>query len=114
VKDPLHNSAVGVLYGGVEVEFADAELDRLEVDPRFGGNLADDAVRGFRKAMQAIRAAVDERDLYASKGLHFEKLKGDRSHQHSIRINQQWRLILEVVVRDKKHWIRVIKIENYH
>lgn len=96
------------------MEFVDADLDCLEVDPRFGGNLADDAVRGFRKAMQAIRAAADERDLYALKGLHFEKLKGDRSHQHSIRINKQWRLILEIIVRDEKHWMRIVKIEDYH
>jgi len=114
VKGPLHNSTAGVLYGGVEVEFADAALNRLEIDTRFGGGFADDAVRGFRKAMQAIRAAIDERDLYALKGLHFEKLKGDRSHQRSIRINKQWRLILEIVVRDEKHRVRVIKIENYH
>jgi proteic killer suppression protein len=98
----------------VEVEFADAKLDRLEIDPKFGGNLADDAVPGFRKAMQAIRAAVDERDLYASKGLHFEKLKGDRSHQRSIKINKQWRLILELIESGEQRRVRVIQIEDYH
>jgi toxin HigB-1 len=98
----------------VEVEFADAELDRLEIDPKFGGNLANDAVRGFRKAMQALRAAADERDLYASKGLHFEKLKGDRNHQRSIKINKQWRLILELVEDGERRRVRVIKIEDYH
>ena len=64
----------------MDVEFADPQLDRLEVDVRFQAGYGDAVVRGFRKAMQAIRAAVDERDLYASKGLRFEKLKGDRSH----------------------------------
>ena len=98
----------------MEVEFADAELDRLEVDPRFGLNLADAAVRGFRKAIQAIRAAIDERDLYASKGLRFEKLKGNRSHQRSIRINNQYRLILEIAVSADKHRVRIIAIEDYH
>jgi proteic killer suppression protein len=114
VKDPLHSLSVAVLYGRVDVEFADSELHRLETDPHFGGNLPDGAVRGFRKAMQSIRAALDERDLYALKGLHFEKLKGDRSHQRSIRINKQWRLILEIVDGDKKNRIRVIGIEDYH
>ena len=48
----------------MEVEFADADLAGLEVDPRFTAGLAPAIVRGFRKAMQAIRAAHDERDLY--------------------------------------------------
>jgi toxin HigB-1 len=98
----------------MEVEFAEAELDRLEVDAQLGSNLPDDAVRGFRKAMQALRAATDERDLYALKGLHFEKLKGNRSHERSIRINKQYRLILEIVGSGKTHTVRITKIEDYH
>ena len=73
----------------MEVEFADTDLDRLEVDPKFTGGFAPAIVRGFRKAMQVIRAAVDERDLHAMRGLRFEKLKGARSHQYSVRINDQ-------------------------
>ena len=45
--------------------------------------------------MQMIRAASDERTFYELKSLHFEKLKGDRSHQHSMRLNKQWRFIVE-------------------
>jgi proteic killer suppression protein len=98
----------------MDVEFADSSLDRLEVDAQFQAGHAAPVVRGFRKAMQAIRAAVDERDLYASKGLRFEKLKGNRRHQRSLRINQQWRLIIEIKEREKKHRVRVIGIEDYH
>lgn len=98
----------------MDVEFADPNLDRLEEDARFQVGHADPVVRGFRKAMQAIRAAIDERDLYASKGLRFERLKGNRSHQRSLRINQQWRLIIEIEEREKKHCVRVIGIEDYH
>ncbi len=98
----------------MDVEFADPQLDRLEVDVRFQAGYGDAVVRGFRKAMQAIRAAVDERDFYASKGLRFEKLKGDRSHQRSLRINQQWRLIIEIEEHEKEHRVRVIGIEDYH
>lgn len=98
----------------MDVEFADPQLDRLEVDVRFQAGYGGAVVRGFRKAMQAIRAAVDERDLYASKGLRFEKLKGDRSHQRSLRINQQWRLIIEIEEHEKEHRVRVIGIEDYH
>jgi proteic killer suppression protein len=45
--------------------------------------------------MQYIRAASDERDFYALKSLHYEKLHGKRSHQRSMRLNDQFRLILQ-------------------
>ena len=98
----------------MEVEFADEDLDRLETDARFTGGFAQAVVRGFRKAMQAIRAAVDERDLYAAKGLRFEKLKGKRDHQHSMRVNVQWRLIVELVDGKRGKATRVFAIEDYH
>ena len=64
--------------------------------------------------MQAIRSAVDIRDLYALKSLGFEKLRGKRSGQHSLRVNKQWRLIVEVRKDDEKAQIGVISIEDYH
>jgi toxin HigB-1 len=98
----------------MEVEFADDDLDRLEADIRFTAGLARDIVRAFRKAMQVIRAAPDERDLYRLKGLRFEKLEGARSHQRSIRLNKQWRLILELKGEAPNKVVRVVCIEDYH
>jgi len=98
----------------MEVEFADDDLDGLETDPEQSCGFTREIVRGFRKAMQAIRAAKDERDLYALRGLRFEKLKGGRSHQHSVRINRQWRLILELKGEGPNKKVRVIGIEDYH
>lgn len=96
----------------MEVEFADADLDRLEVDPKFTAGLAPAIVRGFRKAIQAVRAAHDERDLRASRGLGFERLKGKREHQCSMRLNKQWRMILEFKDGPKK--VLIVGIEDYH
>ncbi len=39
-----------------------------------------------------IHAAVDLGDLKVPPGNRLEKLTGDRSGQHSIRINDQWRV----------------------
>jgi toxin HigB-1 len=64
--------------------------------------------------MQAIDAAVDERDLYALKGLHFEALKGDRSGQHSLRLNKQFRLIVNVERDPQGNVIVVVEIDDYH
>jgi proteic killer suppression protein len=71
-------------------------------------------VKAFRKRMQTIRAARDERDFYALQSLRFEKLKGARSHQHSMRLNDQWRLILEFEGKGEKKTLVVVGIEDYH
>lgn len=97
----------------MEVEFDDEDLDRLEVDPGFTAGFGREVVRGFRKAMQAIRAAHDERDLYRG-GLRMEKLQGTRQHQHSLRINSQWRLVIEIAGENPRKKIRVIEIVDYH
>jgi toxin HigB-1 len=98
----------------MEVRFCDDVLDRLETDASFEGAWSQAVVRAFRKRMQAIRAAEDERAFYALKSLHFEKLKGNRSHQHSMRLNEQWRLILEFDGAGKGKVVLVIAIEDYH
>ena len=98
----------------MEVEFGNKDLGKLEAEKDFKGGFPADAVRGFRKVMQLIRAAKDERDFYALKSLHFEKLKGKRSHQRSMRLNNQWRLILEIEGGVKENTIRIIAIEDYH
>lgn len=98
----------------MDVEFEDDDLDDLEINPRSTGGFSQGVVKGYRKAVQVIRSAVDERDLYAMKGLRFEKLKGDRKGQHSLRCNDQFRLIVEIVGDHPKKRIKVIEIVDYH
>jgi proteic killer suppression protein len=98
----------------MEVEFDDEDLDRLETDPQFTAGLSQEIVRAYRKRMQQIRAFLDERDFYAAKALHFEKLKGNRDGQHSIRLNMQWRLILEVRGDHPYKVIGIVEIVDYH
>jgi toxin HigB-1 len=95
----------------MEVDFDDARLDRLETDRDYDAGFERAVVKGYRKAMQVIRAAPDERDFYALKSLHFEKLEGARSHERSMRLNKQWRLILEL--RGESPNKRVL-VEDYH
>lgn len=98
----------------MEVEFTDENLDRLETDADFTAGYSAAIVKAFRRRMQAIRAALDERDLYAVRGNNFEKLKGKRDHQYSVRLNDQMRLILEIRETKPKHTIVVVTIEDYH
>ncbi|MGY4281224.1 proteic killer suppression protein [Bradyrhizobium sp. LM2.7] len=98
----------------MEVEFADANLDRLEIELQFTAAFDRATIKGFRKTMQIILAAPDERDFYALKGLRFEKLEGQRSHQRSMRLTKQWRLIVELHGEAPKKVVRIIGIEDYH
>jgi proteic killer suppression protein len=45
-----------------------------------------------RKRLRWLDAATSLADLGAIRGNHLEALKGDRSGQHSVRINDQWRV----------------------
>ena len=98
----------------METEFENEMLDLLETDLQFTGGYAPGIVKAFRKRMQIIRAAKDERDLYGVKGNRFEKLKGGRSHQHSLRLNDQMRLVVEIRSGNPKNKIVIINIEDYH
>lgn len=64
--------------------------------------------------MSHIAEAVDERDLYVLKGLRYEKLKGDRAGQHSLRLNDQWRLIVRSVSEADGRVMLVVEIVDCH
>lgn len=98
----------------MKVRHAHRELERLEREQGFDGGHDRSIVRVYRKRMQFIRQMTSEQDLRAMKSLHFEKLKGRRSHQHSIRLNQQWRLILEFQGTPPDKVIVIVSIEDYH
>ena len=99
----------------MEVDFDDESCRRLEADLNYDAGFGSEVVKAFRKRLQLIRAAADERDFYALKSLHFEKLKGGREGQYSMRLNAQWRLILRLVKRagDKKVVV-IVSITGYH
>ena len=98
----------------MDVEHLDAVLERLETDAKFGGKWSQSVVKAFRKRMQMIRAATDERDFYQLKSLHFEKLEGQRAHQRSMKLNDQLRLVVELLGEAPNKIVRIVSIEDYH
>lgn len=98
----------------MDVTFADDDLDQLEIDLSFDMSLPQGIVKAYRKRLQIIRSARDERDFYALRSLHFEKLKGPRQHQRSMRLNDQFRLILEFEGNGDNKQVRIAGIEDYH
>jgi len=98
----------------MEIEFEDEELDQLETQVGFYAGYSASIVTVYRKRIQFIRAAIDERAFYAMKSLHFEKLKGARVGQYSLRLNEQWRLIIRFKSKGGNKIVAVISIEDYH
>ncbi|NQW24686.1 MAG: type II toxin-antitoxin system RelE/ParE family toxin [SAR202 cluster bacterium] len=97
----------------MEVRFASKNLEELECDAEATGGFSPAIVKAFRKRMQFIRAAPDERDFYAWKSLHFEKLEA-RPEQHSMRLNGQFRLIIELEIEEHTKTVVILGIEDYH
>jgi proteic killer suppression protein len=72
--------------------------------------LPRDIQRTARRKLIYLDDAEDLQDLLAPPGNRLEKLKGNRSGQYSIRINDQWRICFEWV--DNK--ARNVEIVEYH
>ena len=98
----------------MRVKYATDDLQRLVTDIGFTDGFGRDVIRAYRKRIQMVESAEDERDFYSLKSLYFEKLSGARSHQHSMRLNDQWRLIVEIEAGTPKNTIVVTSIEDYH
>jgi len=54
--------------------------------------LPQDIQRSALRKLEVLNAATDVTDLWTPPGNRLEALKGSRAGQHSIRINDQWRL----------------------
>ena len=77
---------------------------------RFGNGFPADLVRRTRAMLSALDAAVVVDDLRFPPGNHLEELKGDRAGQHSVRINDQWRICF----RWTEHGPADVEIVDYH
>ena len=68
--------------------------------------------RPARLKLDRMEAATSLRDLAVLPGNRFEALSGDRKGQHSIRINEQWRICFEW--RDEALGPSNVEIVDYH
>jgi len=68
------------------------KLAASAVQGRFGKGFPADLVRRTRAMLSALDAAMELEDLRFPPGNHLEALSGDRAGQHSVRINDQWRI----------------------
>ena len=77
------------------VSFRDESLRAFFVDDVRTRTIPSDlASRVFRR-LQMLDDATTDQDLRSPPSNHFEKLRGSLAGYHSIRVNQQWRLIFQ-------------------
>lgn len=76
--------------------------------------MGPDLIKQFRKKVGFLVAANNEQDLVAYRALRFEKLLGKRAGQHSIRLNDQWRLIVRVETDEDRRLLIVVEVVDYH
>ena len=98
----------------MDFRFRDANLASVFEDDKVTGGFSEGVIKAFRKRMQQIMAAEDERLFYTVGGMRFEKLERDRKHQYSMRLNDQFRLILEFEGEGQKKTVVVVEIVDYH
>jgi len=80
----------------MEIRFRSESYERLEVDAHFTGNWPPAVVKEYRLCLHYLRQAINIRDIAALTYLEFHQLDGDRTHQHSLYLNDEWRLVIEI------------------
>ena len=71
--------------------FADKETENIFIR-KFSKKFPQTIQRNARMKLEILDAANVLQDLSVPPGNRFEKLTGNREGQHSIRINDQWRI----------------------
>ena len=72
-----------------------------------------EVIKQYKKKIQLLQAIIKLEDLKAFRGLNFEYLKGDRKGQCSLRLNDQYRLIIKPV-NERQIEVLVVKELSKH
>ncbi len=97
------------------VAFARKELERLYTAGDGAEDYAEQVVNTFLRRVRTLEAAVDERDLRAQRALRLEALKEKRYRgKHSIRVNDQWRLILEFSGHGEDKTVTIMELSKHY
>jgi proteic killer suppression protein len=98
----------------MDIVFADATLALIETEDAGATKLPVPVIKSARRKLTVLRAAIDDRSLRNWKSLHYERLRGDRAGQRSIRLNDQYRMVFELDESSNPQVVTVIAIEDYH
>ena len=95
-------------------EFRSKQLQELYTSEKGAHKYAVGVVDAYFDVISSVHAAIDERDLLALRGLRYEKLKGKRAGECSLRLNDQWRLIVISTRNEEGPFLEILEIADYH
>jgi toxin HigB-1 len=98
----------------MRIEFADERLLLLFTRDAHKLGLPIAVIRAAQLKLFEMEQAPDERSLRNWKGLRYKKLSGEREGQRSIRVNDQYRIIFEILNDERPPLIRVLEIDDIH
>ena len=101
----------------LEIKFKNDNLRELyEQGKSKKYKLQKDIVKRFIMRINQLEAANDIYDLWQNKSLNFEKLEGNKN-LYSIRVNEQYRIELEIEWLDEnktKGIINIVELSNHY
>lgn len=98
----------------MKIVFADETLGLIETEEAGATRLPVAVIKSARRKLTVLRAAIDDRSLRNWKSLHYEKLRGKRDGQRSIRLNDQYRMVFELDEETSPQTVTILSIEDYH
>src|SRR5690242_11634345 len=98
----------------MEVEFRDSKLALIETDRAAETKLPLSVINSARRKLIMIRAAPDERTMRNWKSLHYEQMSRNRQGERSIRLNEQWRMMLEIDTKRNPPKAIIREIMNHY
>ena len=94
--------------------FSKSKIQRLYTEEFGARKYPAEVVDAFFEVMAVVDAAESEQDLRALKQLHFEKLKGKRKHQRSLKLHGGFRLVVQLATDEQGTYVLVEDVEDYH
>ena len=98
----------------MRIDFSDKKLQALYTHEKGARRLDPEVYEAFIEVVAAVQAAKNPQDLRALKSLHYEKLKGDRQADRSLRLHKGYRLIVREQRDAEGIYIEIIEIDDYH
>jgi len=92
--------------------FKNHALEELYYENKGAAVYPEGVILAFFKKMQLIHNSKDITDIRNIKGNHFEKMQGEKN-THSIRLNDQYRLIISLT-KDSEFTIIAIREISKH
>ena len=89
--------------------FGDKETEKI-FNRKVSRKLPNEIQRTALRKLNMVHAATEIKDLEVPPGNRLEKLKGNKSDYHSIRINDKWRIVFIWSTGNAEE----VKITDYH